>query len=99
MRKHKTIPKATVEAALRAAFPQMTERAGGLVHQFSLNTAFGPLWVSPCDGAIRTCFEEVPPAAPAGTHLNPYSGKWNFEGLDDDSQLGRALYCIGRIAA
>ena len=36
---------------------------------------------------------------PSGARLNPYSGKWNFEGLDDDTLVGRAIYWIERVAS
>lgn len=98
MRKRKTIPAARIEVALRACLPGLTLRGEQHVHRYELRTKLGPLYISPCDGAIRTFFEEVPPSAPCGAPLNPYSGKWNFEGLDDDSLVGRAIYWIERIA-
>ena len=98
MRKVKTIPAARIEDALNTCLPGL-QHAAGAMYQYHLQTAFGTLLISPCDGAIRTRFEEVPPAAPCGASLNPYSGKWNFEGLDDDSLVGRAIYWIERIAA
>jgi hypothetical protein len=98
MRRRKTIPAVRIEDALKTCLPslQATERE---MYPYRLPTAYGTLWISPCDGAIRTRFEEVPPTAPCGTSLNPYSGKWNFECLDDDADVGRAIYWIERIAA
>ena len=97
MRKPKTIPAARIEEALKASLPglQQTDR---YTHPYYLPTTLGTLLISPCNGAIRTRFEEVPPTAPCGAHLNPYSGKWNFEGLDDDSLVSQAVYWIERIA-
>lgn len=97
-RKPKTVTAARIEAALIAALPALTKRAPHLCHPYELSTILGTLHISPCDGAIRTCFETVPAAAPVGAPLNSYSGKWNFEGLDDDSLVGRAIYWIERIA-
>ena len=99
MRKRKTISAARIEDALKTCLPGLILRGEQHVHRYELGTKLGLLYLSPCDGAIRTCFEDVPPAAPCGTSLNPYSGKWNFEGLDDDSLVGRAIYWIERIAA
>lgn len=98
MRQPKTIPAARIEDALKAGLPDLRRRADYRSYQYYLPTKLGTLLISPCDGAIRTRFEEVPPAAPCGASLNPYSGKWNFEGLDDDSLVGRAIYWIERIA-
>ena len=98
MRKPKTIPAARTEDALKTGLPDLQRCAEHLCYQYHLPTKLGTLLISPCDGAIRTRFEEVPPAAPCGASLNPYSGKWNFEGLDDDSLIGRAIYWIERIA-
>ena len=97
MRKVKTIPAARIEDALKTCLPGL-QHTPEAMYPYHLQTAFGTLLISPCDGAIRTRFEEVPPAAPCGASLNPYSGKWNFEGLDDDSLVGRAIYWIERIA-
>jgi hypothetical protein len=96
MRKPRTISAARIETALKTGLPGIQYNGGH--YQYHLPTKLGTLWISPCDGAIRTRFEEVPPAAPCGASLNPYSGKWNFEGLDDDSLVGRAIYWIERIA-
>ena len=98
MRKPKTISAARINDALKTCLPGLkaTDRFS---YPYELPTKLGKLLISPCDGAIRTSFEDVPLAAPCGTHLNPYSGKWNFEGLNDDSQVGRAIYWIKRIEA
>lgn len=96
MRKVKTVPAARIEAALKTSLPGLQHTPEGM-YPYHLQTAFGELHISPCNGAIRTRFEEVPPAAPCGASLNPHSGKWNFEGLDDDSLVGRAIYWIERI--
>ncbi len=98
MRRMKTIPASRIEDALKACLPGLLPRGSGLCYGFELDTKLGKLFISPCDGAIRTRFDEVPAAAPCGTSLNPYSGKWNFEGLDDDADVGRAIYWIERIA-
>jgi hypothetical protein len=98
MRKLKTISAARIEDALTTCLPGL-KHTPERMYQFHLPTKLGTLLISPCDGAIRTRFDEVPPAAPCGAPLNPYSGKWNFEGLDDDSLVGRAIYWIERIAA
>ena len=98
MRKPKTIPAARIEDALKTGLPSLQGRAEHLCYQYRLPTKVGTLLISPCDGVIRTRFEDVPPAAPCGTSLNPHSGQWNFEGLDDDSLVGRAIYWIERIA-
>jgi len=98
MSKRKTIPAARIEDALTTALPGLRRRAEHLCYQYHLPTKLGTLLISPCDGAIRTRFDEVPSAAPCGASLNPYSGKWNFEGLDDDTLVGQAIYWIERIA-
>ena len=98
MRNTKTIPAARIEDALKTCLPGL-QHTPEAMYQYHLPTKLGALLISPCDGAIRTRFEEVPPAAPCGAPLNPYSGKWNFEGLDDDSLVGRAIYWIEKIAA
>lgn len=98
MRKPRSIPAARIKDALKTSLPGFQHHAEHLGYQYHLPTKLGTLLISPCDGAIRTRFEEVPPAAPCGASLNPYSGKWNFEGLDDDSLVGRAIYWIERIA-
>jgi hypothetical protein len=98
MRKPKTIPAGRIEDALKTCLPGL-QHTPEAMYQYHLPTKLGTLLISPCDGAIRTRFEEVPPAAPCGTSLNPYSGKWNFEGLDDDALVGRAIYWIERIAS
>ena len=98
MRKPKTIPAARIEDALKTSLPGLQRRGEHLCYQYHLPTKLGTLLISPCDGAIRTRFEEVPLAAPSGASLNPYTGKWNFEGLDDDSLVGGAIYWIERIA-
>ena len=98
MRKPKTISAARIEDALKTCLPSLTP-TGTSMYEYELPTALGTLLISPGAGAIRTRFEDVPPAAPCGTSLNPYSGKWNFEGLDDDSLVGRAIYWIERIAS
>lgn len=46
---------------------------------FALDTVHGRLRLFPYAEAIRTRFEVVPKVPPAGTSLNPCSGKWNFE--------------------
>jgi hypothetical protein len=97
--RRKTIKAKRIEDALKACLPGLQPRGDGLCYGYELDTQLGKLLISPCDGAIRTRFDEVPLAAPCGTSLNPYSGKWNFEGLDDDADVGRAIYWIGRIAA
>jgi hypothetical protein len=97
--KRKTIKAKRIEDALKACLPGLLPRESGAIYGFELDTKLGKLYLSPCDGAIRTRFEDVPVAAPCGTSLNPYSGKWNFEGLDDDSEVGRAIYWIERISA
>ncbi len=98
MHKPKTISTARNEDALKTCLPglQATERYS---YPYHLPTQLGTLWVAPCDGAIRICFEAVPTAAPCGTHLNPYSGKWNFEGIDTDDDLSTAIHWIGRITS
>lgn len=98
MRNPKTISAAGIENALKACLPGLTP-TGTCMYEYKLPTALGKLLISPCEGAIRTRFEDVPPAAPSGASLNPYSGKWNFEGLDDDTLVGRAIYWIERIAS
>jgi len=98
MRKPKAIPAARIEDALKAGLPGLQHRAEHLSYQYHLPTKLGTLLISPCDGAIRMRFEEVSLAAPCGASLNPYSGKWNFEGLDDGSLIGRAINWIERIA-
>lgn len=98
MRKPKPIKAARIEGALKTRLPSLQRRAEHLCYQYQLPTKLGTLLISPCDGAIRTRFDVVPLAAPCGTSLNPYSGKWNFECLDDDSLVGRAIYWIERIA-
>lgn len=98
MKKRKDFTAKEIENALLESLPNLTRNPPGLCYQFSLETVFGPLLISPCNSAIRTRFETVPMAAPAGAPLNTYSGKWNFECLDDASEVGRALYWIGRIA-
>lgn len=97
-RRRKSLPAAKIEAALRRCLPQL-ETTPREMYPYQLPTIFGILWISPCDGAIRTRFEDVPSAETTGTSLNPYSGKWNFECLDDDADVGRAIYWIERIAA
>jgi hypothetical protein len=97
--RRKTIKAKRIEDALKACLQGLLPRDSGLCYGYELDTQLGKLLISPCDGAIRTRFDEVPPAAPCGASLNPYSGKWNFEGLDDDADVGRAIYWIGRIAA
>ena len=99
MRKPKTIPASRIEDALNTRLPGLQRRAEHRCYQYELPTMLGMLLISPCEGAIRTGFEEVPPAAPCGASLNPYSGKWNFEGLDDEALVGRAIYWIERIAS
>ena len=98
MRKPKTISAARIEDALKTCLHGLLRRAEHLCYQYELPTKLGTLLISPCEGAIRTRFEDVPPAAPCGAPLNPYSGKWNFEGLDDDALVGRSIYWIERIA-
>lgn len=98
MRKSKTISADRIENALMACLPGLTP-AGTCMYEYELPTALGKLLISPCEGAFRTRFEGVPPAAPSGASLNPYSGKWNFEGLDDDTLVGRAIYWIERVAS
>lgn len=97
MRKPKTISAARIEDALKTCLPGLQRREEHLCYQYELPTKLGTLLISPCEGAIRTRFEDVPPVAPCGTSLNPYSGKWNFEGLDDDALVGRAIYWIERL--
>ena len=97
MSRFKTVPATRIEDALKACLPGL-QHTPDAMYPYCLPTKLGALLISPCDGAIRTRFEEVPPAEPCGTRLNPYSGKWNFEGLDDDSLVGRAIYWIERIA-
>ncbi|MBN8474515.1 hypothetical protein [Sulfuritalea sp.] len=99
MRKPKTISASRIEGALKTGLPGLLRRAENLCYQYELPTKLGTLLISPCEGAIRTRFEDVPPAAPCGASLNSYSGKWNFEGLDDDALVGRAIYWIERIAS
>ena len=98
MRKPRTIPAARIEDALKTGLPGLQRCAEHLCYQYYLSTKLGTLLISPCDGAIRTRFAVVPAAAPRGASLNPYSGKWNFEGLADDRLVGRAIYWIERIA-
>lgn len=98
MRKPKTISADRIENALMACLPGLT-LAGTCMYEYELPTALGKLLISPCEGAFRTRFEGVPPAATSGASLNPYSGKWNFEGLDDDTLVGRAIYWIERVAS
>lgn len=88
--------KAAIQRALIDRFPQLSATRGAL-YGFRLDTKLGPLALHPADCAIRTRFDEVPLAAPVGAPLNPYSGKWNFEGLDDAADVGRALDWIGRL--
>lgn len=96
--RRKTIKAQRIEDALKTSLPRLQPTPREM-YPYHLPTILGTLWVSPCDGAIRTCFEVVPEVEPVGTSLNKYSGKWNFEGLDDDADVGRAIYWIGRIAA
>jgi hypothetical protein len=98
MRKRKTISASRIEDALKTGLPSL-KPTGTCMYEYELPTKLDTLYISPCEGAIRTRFEDVPPAAPCGTSLNPYSGKWNFEGLDDDALVGRAIYWIERIAS
>ena len=98
MRKPKTISADRIENALMACLPGLT-LAGTCMYEYELPTALGKLLISPCEGAFRTRFEGVPPAATSGASLNPYSGKWTFEGLDDDTLVGRAIYWIERVAS
>ena len=99
MRTPKTVSMSRIDDALKTCLPGLVRRAEDLCYQYELPTILGTLFISPCEGAIRTRFDEVPPAAPCGTSLNPYSGKWNFEGLDDEAAVGRAIYWIERIAS
>ena len=98
MRKPKTISADRIENALMACLPGLT-LAGTCMYEYELPTALGKLLMRPCEGAFRPRFEGVPPAATSGASLNPYSGKWNFEGLDDDTLVGRAIYWIERVAS
>lgn len=66
--------KAAAEVALRA-IGAVDHQHGGLY----IATRYGGLRLHPSETAIRTCFDKVPSVDPAGAHLNPYSGKWNFE--------------------
>jgi hypothetical protein len=60
----------------------------------------GTLLISPLRGRHPDALRGRATGAPlARTSLNPYSGKWNFEGLDDDALVGRAIYWIERIAS
>lgn len=97
MRRRKVInTQAVVLKAIQEAFPGIVVRPG-CTHGYQLHTTLGDLWVSPCNEAIRTCFVDVPAQAPAGTSLNPFSGKWNFECLDTAADLARAIEAIARI--
>lgn len=98
MKRIKTIKAADIEKALREEFgDKILQSADGFCYKLRLFTKLGTLRISPCDGAIRTVFDEVPKCEPIGAPLNQYSGKWNFEGIDEVHQLGRALHWIGRI--
>jgi hypothetical protein len=96
MRKPKTISAPRIEDALKTCLPGL-QHTPEAMYQYHLTTKLGTLLISPCDGAIRTRFEEVPPAAPCGTSFNPYSGKWNFEGLDTEALVRQSITCIERI--
>jgi hypothetical protein len=95
--RRKTLSAAKIEKELRSCLPKLQPTAREM-YPYQLLTGYGILWISPCEGAIRTRFDVIPEVAPAGTSLNPYSGKWNFEGLDSIADLGSALFWIGRIA-
>lgn len=99
MRRPKTIFATRIEYAFKICLPGLLPHAEYLCYQYELPTQLGTLLISSCEGAIRTRLEDVPPAAPSGASLNPYSGKWNFEGLDNDALVGRAIYWIERIAS
>jgi hypothetical protein len=96
MRKPRTISAARIEDALKTCLSGL-QHTPEAMYQYHLLTKLGTLLISPCDGAIRTRFEEVPPAAPCGTSFNPYSGKWNFEGLDTEALVRQSITCIERI--
>lgn len=95
--RRQTLSAAKIEKELRSFLPKLQPTSREM-YPYQLPTGYGILWIAPCDGAIRTRFEDVPTVAPVGTSLNPYSGKWNFEGLDTIADLGSALFWIGRIA-
>ena len=96
-RRWKGIPADRIEADLKACLPRLQPTPQEM-YPYKLQTGLGVLWISPCDGAIRTRFEKVPIEEPVGASLNKYSGKWNFEGLDDTARLVSAIFFIGRIA-
>jgi hypothetical protein len=96
MRKRRTIPAARIEDALKTCLPGL-QHTPEAMYQYHLPTKLGTLLISPCEGAIRTRFEEVPQSAPWGAPLNPYSGKWNFEGLDTEALVRQSITCIERI--
>jgi len=93
-----TKTSAFIAESLIEAIPELQTTARQM-YPYSLDTLLGKLWISPCDGAIRTCFDVVPPIEPVGAPLNKYSGKWNFEGLEDNSDIGRSIHWIKRIMA
>jgi hypothetical protein len=96
-RRWRGIPADRIEADLKACLPRLQPTPQEM-YPYKLQTGLGVLWISPCDGAIRTRFEKVPIEEPVGASLNKYSGKWNFEGLDDTARLVSAIFFIGRIA-
>jgi hypothetical protein len=96
-RRWKAIPAERIEADLKACLPRLQPTPQEM-YPYKLATGYGVLWICPCYGVIRTRFEEVPIDEPAGASLNKYSGKWNFEGLDDTARLVSAIFFIGRIA-
>ncbi len=93
----KTFSAARLEADLKACLPRL-QATPQEMYPFKLATGSGVLWICPCDGAIRTRFDEVPKEEPVGASLNRDSGTWNFEGLDETARVARAIFFIGRIA-
>jgi hypothetical protein len=95
--KHTT--KAAIDKACRELIPGLRPITSNFPPAYHLPTILGTLYIYPCDRAIRTRFAEVPDIAPVGAPLNPYSGKWNHELLDDASDVARAIHWINRISA
>ncbi len=87
--------KAHVKSSLIAIGAHETDDHYGL----RLDTIFGGLRLSAGENSIRTMFDVVPPTHPAGTHLNPHSGKWNFEFgvIPTQEELDYAIRSITRL--
>jgi hypothetical protein len=89
----KTLKREKILAALVHVFPNLREMPNRY-NDWHLPTIHGSLFIHPADNAIRTHFEAIPESAPDGAPLNRYSGKWNFEGVDNNDTL---LWAIGKI--